>query len=289
MELKGFIDLHSHTNASDGSLTPQELVELAKRIGLDALAITDHETFAGYDAAVPFAREVDLDLVRGIELNTQLDLPRGIRRTLHLLAYFPNSSPSESFSRWVDNQQNGRRERNKALIESLRAQDVDISLEEVEARGRSLAGRPHFARILVEKGYARDHQDAFNRFIGEEAPAFVERLAPKAAEAIEAVRLGGGVPVVAHPVRLSISDANQERRAIRELADAGLSGLEVIHSDQSHELQRRYSALAEECALLPTGGSDFHGSAKPNVRLGSGIDGNVSVPREFLDRLRELK
>src|SRR5689334_21839452 len=135
MELKGFIDLHSHTNASDGSLTPRELVELAKRIGLDALAITDHETFAGYDAAVEFARAAGLELVRGIELNTQLHLPGGTRRTLHLLAYFPNSSPSESFSRWVENQQNGRRERNRALVESLRRQDVDISLAEVEALG----------------------------------------------------------------------------------------------------------------------------------------------------------
>jgi len=289
MELKGFIDLHSHTNASDGSLTPQELVELAKRIGLDALAITDHETFAGYDEAVQFARAAGLDLVRGIELNTQLDLPGGTRRTLHLLAYFPSSSPSESFSRWVENQQNGRRERNRALVESLRRQGVDISLDEVEARGRSLAGRPHFARILIEKGYARDHQDAFNRFIGEEAPAFVERLAPKTAEAIQVVRLGGGVPVIAHPVRLSISDTNEERRVIRELSDAGLSGLEVIHSDQPPALQRHYLALAEECALLPTGGSDFHGSAKPNVHLGSGVEGNVRVPRELLDRLRELK
>jgi 3',5'-nucleoside bisphosphate phosphatase len=289
MSLEGFIDLHSHTNASDGSLTPQELVEMAKRIGLDALAITDHETFAGYEAAVPFAISAGLDLLRGIELNTQLDLPSGARRTLHLLAYFPSSAPSESFIEWVNRQQSARRERNIALVGSLRRQGVDISLAEVEARGRTLAGRPHFARILIEKGYARDHQDAFNRFIGEEAPAFVERLAPKATEAIEAVRSGAGVPVIAHPVRLSITDADEERRIIGQLADAGLSGLEIIHSDQSHQLQRHYGDIAKAYGLLPTGGSDFHGSAKPHVHLGSGIDGNVKVPRELLDRLRELK
>jgi hypothetical protein len=289
MELTGFIDLHSHTNASDGSFTPHELVQLAKSIGLDALAITDHETFAGYEAALPSAQASGLHLIRGIELNTNLDVQSGARRSLHLLAYFPDSTPSTSFIRWIANQQKARRDRNISLVASLQKQGVDISLEEVESRGRSVAGRPHFARILIEKGYARDHQDAFHRFIGEEAPGFVERLAPTTKQAIEAVRLGGGVPVVAHPIRLSIRDADEERRILRDLRDAGLSGLEIIHSDQSHEIQRHYGVLAQACDLLPTGGSDFHGVAKPHVQLGTGVDGNVQVPREFLDRLLEMK
>lgn len=289
MELKGFVDLHSHTNASDGSLEPSELVALAKEIGLDSLAITDHETFAGYEAALPFARAAGLDLVRGIELNTYVGLPGGRRRNLHLLAYFPAGAPSQSFVAWISAQQAARKDRNRRLVSSLHQQGIDITLEEVEARGRSVTGRPHFAQILIDKGHARDTQDAFLRFIGEEAPAFVERLSPPTEQAIEVVRLGAGVPVIAHPVRLSISDTAEERRLFGELKRAGLGGLEVIHSDQPIDLQRHYRVMAEECDLLPTGGSDFHGSLKPRVKLGRGIDNNVRVPREFLDRLRELK
>lgn len=290
IQLRGFVDLHAHTNASDGSFTPAELVAEAARIGLDALAITDHETFAGYEEALPYAREAGLDLVRGIELNTRLYLPDVDHpRDLHLLAYFPAGTVSNTFREWLGAQQNERRERNRKLAESLRRQDVDITLEEVEARGRSITGRPHFARLLVKKGYATDHEDAFRRYLGDEAPGFVERMAPATEEAIRLVLEGGGVPVVAHPVRLSLKDPGLERRAIAQLKHAGLGGLEVIHSDHSAALQQHYAGFAQEFDLLPTGGSDFHGTVKPRVALGRGVEDNVRVPRAFLERMRELR
>jgi predicted metal-dependent phosphoesterase TrpH len=282
------IDLHSHTNESDGALTPEELIALAKKSNLNALAITDHDTFEGYKKAIPFAQAAGLELVYGIELNTrfypagQTDSPRSV----HLLAYFLSGGPSPAFEDWLAEQRIERESRNRKLAAALKERGVEITAEEVEARGRSLAGRPHFASILIEKGYAKDFRDAFTRYLGEEAPTFVQRESKTTAEAIRLVRSGGGLPVIAHPIRIGLQP-NQEREALSAWKAAGLAGLEVCHSEHSAEKQAYYLRLAEEFELLPTGGSDFHGiSVKPNVELGSGIAGNVRVPREFLDAMR---
>jgi predicted metal-dependent phosphoesterase TrpH len=181
-----------------------------------------------------------------------------------------------------------RRDRNQKLIASLQRMGVPITLEEVERIGRSVTGRPHMARVLIEKGIARDHEDAFRRFLGEESPGYVERQTVTTEEAIEAVCLGGGIPVVAHPVRLSLAGRVEEREMLKRLKRSGLVGLEVIHSDQPPDLQQYYMALAQSLELVPTGGSDFHGALKPRVQLGRGVDSNVRVPKEFLDRLRSL-
>jgi hypothetical protein len=259
-------------------------------IGLEALAITDHETFAGFEAAQPYASQVRLDLLRGIELNTYARVPgNNARRNLHLLAYFPFGEPFRPFAAWLDNQQTSRRDRNLKLIHGLQKMGVPITLEEVERIGKSVTGRPHIARALIEKGVARDHEDAFRRFLGEEAPGYVERQSVTTEEAIEAVCLGGGIPVVAHPVRLSLAGRVEEREMLKRLKRSGLVGLEVIHSDQPPDLQEYYLGLAKILELMPTGGSDFHGALKPKVHLGRGIDSNVRVPREFLDGLRSLK
>jgi predicted metal-dependent phosphoesterase TrpH len=285
----GFIDLHSHTTASDGTFTPEELIDAARQVGLDALAITDHETFGGYEVALPYAKNLGFDLVRGIELNTYVRVPgMPTRRNLHLLAYFPFGEPFKPFAAWLEAQRSSRRDRNLKLIASLQKQGVNITIEEVELVGRSITGRPHFARVLIEKGYAKDHEDAFRRYLGEESPGFVERDSIPTEDAIQAVCLGGGIPVVAHPVRLSLAGRVEEREMLRRLKRAGLVGLEVIHSDQSLELQDYYLGLAQTLELLPTGGSDFHGALKPRVQLGLGIDNNVQVPRLFLDQLRSL-
>ncbi|MFL6353635.1 MAG: PHP domain-containing protein [Bryobacteraceae bacterium] len=282
----GFIDLHSHTNESDGTVTPAELICLAKGTGLSGLAITDHDTFAGYEKAEPLAAEAELDLLRGIELNSRLspEMDRE-QRHVHVLAYFPSGAPLQKFSSWLAEEQEDRRTRNRRLIDALQKRGVEITLQEVEARGRSMAGRPHFARILVEKGYAADFHDAFERYLGESAPSYVERQSQTTEEAIQIIRAGGGIPVVAHPVRLSLPQT-VERQVLQNLKDAGLLGLEVYHSEHPDELQVYYLRLAEELQLLPTGGSDFHGAAKPGVKLGTGLNDNVRVPREFLDRMR---
>lgn len=282
------IDLHAHTTASDGSSSPSELVALAMRTGLEALAITDHDTFDGFEAAAPVAQEAGLTLVRGIELNSRLEIgPAGERRSAHLLGYWPSGQPSTNFTEWLRGEREERRDRNQRLAEALQRRGIGITLEEVESTGRSLAGRVHFARLLVQKGYAANHEDAFQRYLGENAPSYVERESQSTAEAIQVVRAGGGIPVLAHPIRLSLS-RDLEAEVFRQLKDAGLLGLEIYHSEHPPELQAHYRQVAEELGLLPTGGSDFHGSVKPDIQLGTGKNANVRVPHEFLERMRQF-
>jgi hypothetical protein len=284
-----FIDLHSHTNESDGTLTPIELVQLAIHANLAALAITDHDTFEGFEKALPFAQTASFDLIRGIELNSRLYMPGAKQpRFAHVLGYFPSNEPTPGFQAWLSQQREDRRARNRKLISALERDGIGITLEEVETRGRSLTGRPHFARILVEKGYAKNTEDAFQRYLGEEAPSYVERESHRLEEVIRVVRLGGGIPVIAHPIRLGLA-GEQEREVLASAKEAGLLGLEVYHSEHSATAQAHYNKLAEDLDLAPTGGSDFHGDVKPTVRLGEGIAGNVRVPRAFLDRLRAIR
>ena len=284
-----FVDLHSHTNESDGTLTPLELVQLAIRANLAALAITDHDTFAGFENALPFAREQSFDLIRGIELNSRLYLPGMSQpRFVHVLGYFPSNEPSAGFHAWLEQERENRRERNRKLIDSLAARGVIITLEEVEMRGRSLTGRPHFARVLVEKGYAKNLEDAFRKYLGEEAPSYVQRESHSLSDVIRRVRSGGGIPVIAHPIRLGLTP-QQERQVLAAAKQAGLLGLEVHHSEHSAPTRAHYEQLAKDLELVPTGGSDFHGDAKPTVHLGEGVAGNVRAPKALLDGLRAIR
>jgi predicted metal-dependent phosphoesterase TrpH len=284
--LKGFVDLHTHTTASDGTLTPEELLELASNIGLDALAITDHDTFAGFEQAARIAPRNGVQVIRGIELNSRLNLVDGGYRSAHVLGFFPSREPSREFVHWLEEQRRERRMRNEKLVDSLRRRGVDISLEEVEKRGKTLTGRVHFARVLIDKGYAADIEDAFHRFLGEDAPTFVERQSYTAEETVRTIRSGGGIPVLAHPIRLALDEV-AERSVVERLKAAGMAGLEIYHSEQPPQLQAHYRKLAEELDLLPTGGSDFHGRVKPTTELGRGVKDNIRVPRAFLDRLRD--
>ena len=282
------IDLHSHTNESDGTYSPAELVDAALKLGLDALAITDHDTFAGYDLAAPIAAERGLDLVCGVEVNSRMSHEEngGERRwDVHLLGYFLHDPPSAAFRDWLLELLTSRRQRNITLARKLQFMGIDITLGEVES-SPTLTGRPHFARVLVNKGYASSTDEAFRQYLGEEAPGFVHRDSPHTAVSIQQINTGGGLPVLAHPIRLGIRDHQQEEEFISELRDAGLRGLEVYHSDHRPADVERYAALAEKLKLAVTGGSDFHGAAKPNIQLGTGANGNLNVSRKVLEDLR---
>ena len=271
------IDLHSHTNASDGTDPPARLVELAVQRELEALAITDHDTFAGFDEALPVAQARGLDLVCGVELSCKFE-----GKSPHLLAYFPLASADAAFREWVNRILDSRRERNRALVLELQNLGVKIELEEVEAVGRSITGRPHFARVLVDKGYATDRQDAFDRYIGETGSAFVERQGPTFEDAIGMIRASGGISSLAHPIRLGCSsNPDRELALFDRLRNLGLDALEVWHTDHKPALVKRYAAYAERYGMLMTGGSDYHGDNKPNARLGG-----VMAPLAALEAMR---
>lgn len=276
------IDLHTHTSESDGSLSPRELVELAARLKLEALGITDHDTLAGYDRAAGYAKAAGLEIVCGIELTTRWEG----RKTVHLLGYFAGELPSADFREWLIEMQAQRRERNERLAARLCELGATVRLEEVEALGRSLAGRPHFARLLVQKGYCSNTDEAFRMYLDESAPGYVERNAPSTAFAIQQLLEAGGIPVLAHPVRLGIRDTVLEERMICGMTEAGLAGIEAFHSDHSASDAARYEALARKLALKVTGGSDFHGDPKPDIALGSGRR-NLNIPVDLLRQLRD--
>jgi 3',5'-nucleoside bisphosphate phosphatase len=280
------IDLHTHTLESDGTLEPEAVVDAAVAMGLEALAITDHDTFAGYDRALPAARAASLDLVCGIELSTRFG---GKRRSVHILGYFLDGEPGEEFRSWLEQIQRRRRERNERLAARLREFDIDVHLEEVEQLGRSIAGRPHFARVMVQKGYVSRFQDAFDRYLGESARAYVARQEPAFDDLTRRVREAGGIASLAHPVRLGVRDPGALARMVGEMRGLGLSGIEVYHSDHSAAQVREYLGLAQRYGLAVTGGTDFHGANKPGCEIGSGISGNVEVPRAVLDTLRALR
>lgn len=272
------IDLHSHTSESDGTFSPEELVDEAVRLSLEALAITDHDTFAGYEGARGHAAAAGLDLVCGIELSTKF---RG--RSVHLLAYFPSGDPGAEFRGWIESLLASRNDRNMRMVERLRSLGVEITLEEVKAKGRSLTARPHFARVLIEKGYATTIQQAFDDYLDEGAKGYVERDEAEFGDSVRRIREAGGVSSVAHPVRFAhfkIEDV------IGEMCDMGLAAVEVYHSDHKPADVAHYLSLAERFGLAITGGSDFHGANKPGIQLGTGTNGNVRVPLELLTKLR---
>ena len=271
------IDLHSHTDASDGTFSPPQLIAEAVRVGVRYLGITDHDTFDGYDAALPLARQAGMELVCGIELSTKLH-----GRSVHLLGYFLSQDEMTDFRGWILEMQAARRDRNIRLIERLQSLGFDITLAEVQARGRGLTARPHFAQVMVEKGYVATIQQAFDDYLKESAKGYVYRQEPTFAEGVAMIRNAGGIASLAHPVRVVGDLAG----VMPELCRDGLNAIEVYHSDHQPANTEMYLTLAKKHGLLATGGSDFHGAAKPGLDLGTGRGGNLKIPDNLFENLR---
>src|SRR6185503_2244712 len=227
----------------------------------------------GFDQAVAPAREAGLELVCGIELSTKLH-----GNSVHLLGYFLRADGLGDFRTWIRDLQASRRERNVRLVARLRELGLNITMEEAEARGGGMTGRPHFARLLVEKGYVSNMQQAFDEYLDESAKGYVTRREPQFAEAVEHIRDAGGIASLAHPVRLP-EDLGS---ILAELRAAGLDAIEAYHSDHSSSQTALYLELASQHELLVTGGSDFHGAAKPEIQLGTGRDGNLDIPDDLM-------
>lgn len=268
------IDLHSHTTASDGELSPTALVGLAADAGVSHLAITDHDTLAGLAEAGAAAKARGLSLIAGIEISAFL---HG-RREVHLLGHFVDVDDPE-LSRFADRLRQERRRRMEKMVEKVKGLGFPVTLEAVlRIAGDANLGRPHLALWFVEKGYCRTPKEAFDRFLGDGKPASVDRERLPAEDAIALVRRAGGTATLAHP-----GVSKVERGQIAELARAGLSGLEAFHSDHNPSMREKYLAIARDLDLVPTGGSDFHGpTLTPDRKLGCS-----PTPAGSLDRLKE--
>jgi predicted metal-dependent phosphoesterase TrpH len=282
------IDLHTHTDQSDGTLTPAQLVDAALDLGLEALGISDHDTLAGYDLAESGARQAGLDLVCGIELSTKWRrTPQSRGRSIHVLGYYLGAPPPAEFRAWLEAIRDARRDRNRRLAARLRSLGMEVTIEEVERLGRAQAGRPHFARLMVDKGYVSSIQEAFDLYLDESARAYVGRDEPELAAGIRKILEAGGLPALAHPARLSKRNPTAFENALAEMCEMGLRVIEVYHSDHGPAEVEYFLSLARHFGLGVTGGTDFHGDNKPGLALGTGY-GNVAVPRRVLDELREF-
>jgi hypothetical protein len=275
----GFVDLHCHSTASDGTLAPAAVVDLAKQQGLTALALTDHDTVAGVPEAAKRAADIGLDFLPGIEISASFPHPG----TLHLLGYGidPLSPALAALSTELIG---GRDARNPKIISRLQELGLKITMEEVEAAaGGGVIGRPHIAGVLLKKGYVTSIKQAFNVYLAPGGSAFFDKERLDPADAIRRIRDSGGVTVLAHPSQLRTENAAELDRVVKSLVDQGLSGIETLHSDHTDAQIAGYEALAKKYDLLQTGGSDFHGGTKPTITLGKA--GKRRVPRELFDRL----
>lgn len=281
MPRDAFIDLHAHTTASDGSLSPAELVRAAAAEGLAALAVTDHDTVGGLEEARSEARRAGLELVNGMELSVRWD-----EGTFHLLGYLFEEGPG--LAAGLARLQALRHDRNLRMIGKLNELGYGVSYADVAAEsGGGQVGRPHMAKALVRKGLVPTVQDAFDRLLRRGRPAYVivDRLEPR--DAFELVRRAGGVPVLAHPYQLRLTEEALDAR-IPEWKDAGLGGIEVQHSSHDAARQSFLERLAAKHGLAATGGSDFHGDTKPDVALGR-AHGGARIPMSRLDELIRRK
>jgi predicted metal-dependent phosphoesterase TrpH len=272
------IDLHAHTTASDGLLEPAELVAAARDAGVSTLAITDHDTLGGVAPALEAGARLGVEIVAGVEISV-----RHAPGTLHLLGYFTNPRPQPLSDRLAQIRTE-REERAREILNRLRALGAPVEWRDVASRARGSVGRPHIADALVAAGHAGSRAEAFERFIGNRADAFVPIRALESDAAVDLVRRSGGAPVLAHPFSLAVGTAGL-RAIVHRLRDAGLVGIEVHRPDHLPDQFRTLSRLARSFALIPCGGSDFH---RPGEDRSLGHTGSPRLPPDTADQLRAL-
>ena len=279
------VDLHTHSTASDGTLSPAQVVRLAKGAGLSAIALTDHDTVAGLAEAAATAAEVGIDFLTGMEVTAAFPRPG----TMHLLAYGfdpGHSAVVHLTGRLAD----ARAERAETIVQRLNQAGVDVSLAEIAAEtgggdGSGSIGRPHVAKVLVRRGFALSTRDAFDRFLGTRGAAWVDTAPVDAEGVIAAVTAAGGLVSAAHPKQLKRQTFAQLSALIEELAGQGMGGLETLHSTHDEPTVHQLTRLADRLGLVATGGSDYHGPHKPWVKIGSA--GGREVPRRVFDAVTD--
>lgn len=278
------IDLHIHSTASDGSYTPSEVVTLAQKQGLCALSLTDHDTLAGLHEAEEKAKELNIEFIRGCELSAKY-----LDTDVHILGlYVPKDRAllqdlEKELAVFIER----RNTRNKKIITKLQEHHIDITLEEVEEEaGGNVIARPHFANVLVQKNVVANTKEAFDKYLAKGKLAFVEREVISPHHAVSLLKEARAVPVLAHSKLIKCTE-QEYFNLIEELIPLGLKGLEVYHSVHSFEDERYYLGVAQKYHLCISGGSDFHGKSKPDIKIGTGR-GSLRVPASILAGIKML-
>jgi len=270
------IDLHTHTTASDGSFVPAEVVKMAEAAGLYAVGITDHDTTAGVAEALEAGEKLSVEVVPGVELSVNHER----LGSLHILGYWIRPGHPDLAGR-LEDIRGGRGKRNERILARLAELDCPLDPEEVQQiAGGDVVGRPHLAQAMLKHGYVKSTQEAFDRYLARGKPAYMERERMNPAEAIERIGRAGGVAVWAHPGLIGLQESELEKE-ITDLVAAGLSGIEAYYPEHSAQTTDLLLRLCQRHDLAPTGGTDFHGAVKPDVKLGG-----LEVPAGLLKGLR---
>ncbi|MFW6415445.1 MAG: PHP domain-containing protein [Thermodesulfobacteriota bacterium] len=276
------IDLHTHSTASDGTFSPAELIREAQDSGLKAVALTDHDTTKGLQEIIRAGKNADVEAIPGCELS--VNYPTG---QMHIVGLWLPEHPEHVQSQ-LQYLRDRRHSRNERILQKLQAIGIQMDYSEVkELAGDASIGRPHIARLLMEKNYVPTVQEAFDKYIGPGGQAYVpkDKLDPE--QAIEVLKQEGATVILAHPYSLEIS-YQELRSEVQRLQGLGLDGMEVYYTEHTREQTREYLQICRELGLLASGGSDFHGSVKPDVKLGSG-KGNLDIPYSLLQEMKEYR
>lgn len=275
------IDLHIHSTASDGTMSPAEIVGYAKEKDLEAIAITDHDTVEGVEEALAAGEKAGIEVVPAIEISAEYP-----KSTLHILGYYIDFN-DERFLQNISVLQKARAERNPKIIKNLQNLGLKIDFEEViEEAKTGQVGRPHFAQVLLKKGYVKDINEAFNKYLKKGAPAYENKFRFPPNEAISYILNAGGMPVLSHPNTLNYQTNTELESIVSEMVKYGLAGIEVYYSEHSKNQTEFYEQIAKKYDLLITGGSDFHGQNLKGTDLGTGRK-NLNVPYALLKRMKE--
>jgi len=273
------IDLHFHSIFSDGDATPEELVALGRKQKLTAMALTDHDTTEGVPRFLAAGAAEGMAVCSGVEISAEYN-----PGTMHVLGYFLDTENPALVDALV-NIRDGRRIRNLKIVDQLRALGCAITFEECAAEaGGDVVGRPHIARVLQRKGYVKNKDEAFEKYLAKGKPGYVPRFRLLPADCVTIIRNAGGVAVLAHPATLDLKPAALEA-LVADLAAAGLGGIEVYYSEHQDEQTRQYAALAETFGLVATGGTDYHGRLTPAITLGRGF-GGLRIPDAAFEQLK---
>ncbi len=282
----GNIDLHVHSTASDGSLKPSEIIALARKIGLGAIALTDHDSIEGTKDALRFGIPESIGFLTGVEISAQPPQTFSFSGSFHILGYGIDVA-DPALNTTLGAQQAARKNRNPQIIKQLNGLGIDISLNEViAASGKAQIGRPHIGSLMLQKGIVQSMDEAFDRFLGRGKPAYIEKPVIPVQTAIDIIRSAGGLSVLAHPGLIETKNSRQIDELIAELVSLGLNGIEVFYPNHTHSQTNCFAQLAEKFNLLVTGGTDFHGAISPDIALGFGR-GDFSVPYGIYETLKK--
>ena len=273
-----FIDLHTHSTCSDGTLTPSEVVKLAKEKGLSAIALTDHDTIDGLHEAIETGREIGIEVITGIEFSVAGDTE------MHLLGLdFDLDCPA--ITQILDEMIVQREKRNYIVIELLENLGIHITIDEIHAQSTSpVTGRSQIAKVMLKKSYVSSIKEAFDKYLAFGRPAYVERSTLTPEEAIEIIHKSGGKAFLAHLNQTGKSD-EELYKLLRHMKECGLDGIEGYYTEYTDEMNINYRKMAEDIGLLLSGGSDFHGTNKDGYEIGTG-KGNLKIPYELIEKIR---